>query len=188
MIWIVGVGICRGHLTEKARKLIEKADVVYGSRKAIELVGQVKKVRVLESFDEKTFRKVEEEGRDRDIVVLSTGDPMVAGLGRKLRGAVEPGISSVQVALSKLGVDLTDVAVVDAHAKIVDGTDLEMLKYRHLLILADTGFNLKCLGKRRVVLLENLCMDGERMIEGYSDELEVGSDYTIVFVEKEVRD
>lgn len=185
MIWIVGAGICRGHLTERARKLIERADVVYGSRRAIEL-AEVAKARVLERFDDGTLRKVVEEGRHRDVVVLSTGDPMVAGLGRKLKGAgvVEPGISSVQVALSRLGVDLTDVVVIDAHARAVDSRELEMLNYRHLLILADRKFDLRCLGRRKVVLLENLCMDGERMIEGYSDELEVKSDYTIVFVER----
>ena len=67
MIWIVGAGICRGHLTERARKLIERADVVYGSRRAIEL-AEVAKARVLERFDDGTLRKVVEEGRHRDVV------------------------------------------------------------------------------------------------------------------------
>ncbi len=186
MIWIVGAGVCRGHITERAKKLVMNADIVYGSRKAIDLVREyVKEVRVLTGFDDETFRRIEEDGREKNVVVLSTGDPMVAGLGRRLRGIVEPGVSSVQVALSKLGVDLTDVAVVDAHARDVDDTDLEMLKYRHLIILADSRFNLKRLGRRRVVLLENICMENERVVEGYSDEMEVESDYTIVFVEKE---
>ena len=183
MIWIVGTGVCSGHITERAREIINGADVVYGSRRALELAGVAGIV--LEKFDDEVFEEIEKEGRNRKVVVLSTGDPMVAGLGRKLNGEIEPGISSVQVAISKLGVDLTNIIVVDAHARKLDNAEIEMLKHRHLLILADKNFDIKSLGRRRVILLENLCMGGERIVEGLSDELEVNSDYTIVFVEKD---
>ncbi len=184
MLWVVGVGVCRGHLTENAKKIIERADVVYGSSRAFELADvDDGKRRVLKNFKE--FDEITKEGEMRDVVVLSTGDPMVAGLGRKFRGAmIEPGISSVQVALAKLGVDLTDVVVVDAHARDFDASLLELLKYRHLLILADRGFDARKLGNRKVVLLENLCMGDERVRKGFAGSVEVASDYTIIFVER----
>ena len=111
---------------------------------------------------------------------------MVAGLGRRLKRAkIEPGISSVQVALARLGIDLTDVVVVDAHAKDFDLSVLELLKYRHLLILTDRRFDVRKLGNRNIVLLENLCMSGDRVRGGFTDDVEVESDYTIIFVEKD---
>lgn len=195
MIWIVGSGTCRGQTTDRAKEIIERAEVIYGSRRALELAGVVddSRARILRSFKGDEIRRILEEGRGKEVAVISTGDPMVAGLGRVFREIaedveieIEPAISSVQVALARLKVDLTEVVVVDCHAKDFDAELTELLKYRHLLILADSHFPLERLGKRRVVLLENLCMEGERIREGNADSIEMESDYTIIFVEREV--
>jgi len=196
MIWIVGSGTCRGQITERAKEIIERSEVIYGSRRALELAGVLEdsRAKILRSFKGDEIRRIVEEGREKEVAVVSTGDPMVAGLGRVLREIagesevkieIEPAISSVQVALAKLKVDLTEVAVVDCHAKDFDAELTELLKYRHLLILADSRFPFEKLGRRKVTLLENLCMEGERIREGYADSVEVESDYTIIFVERE---
>ena len=193
MIWIVGSGTCRGQITERVQEIIERAEVIYGSRRALELVGVAEdsRSRILRSFKRDELKRIVEEGRERDVVVVSTGDPMVAGLGRAMReldgvSEIEPAISSVQVALARLKVDLTEVVVVDCHARDFDSDLLDLLKYRHLLILAHSRFSLEKLGRRRVKVLENLCMEGERVVEGYADSIDLESDYTIIFVEKEV--
>jgi len=192
MIWVVGAGICQGQITERGRELLRRADVVYGSRRAFELMNvEVKEKRILTRFDDSVFEEIAREGAGKEVVVLSTGDPMVAGLGRRIRGIdveveIEPGISSVQLALAKLKVDLTEVVVVDCHAKDFDSSLLDFLRYRHLLILADRRFDLTKLGKRRVVILENLCMENEMVREDFADSAEIKSDYTIIFLEKEV--
>ncbi|WP_290597888.1 MULTISPECIES: cobalt-precorrin-7 (C(5))-methyltransferase [unclassified Archaeoglobus] len=192
MIWVVGAGICQGQITERGRELLRRADVVYGSRRAFELMNvEVKEKRILTRFDDSVFEEIAREGAGKEVVVLSTGDPMVAGLGRRIRGIdaeveIEPGISSVQLALAKLKVDLTEVVVVDCHARDFDSSLLDFLRYRHLLILADRRFDLTKLGKRRVVILENLCMENEMVREDFADSAEIKSDYTIIFLEKEV--
>ena len=181
MLHIVGVGICRGHITERAKRLIEEAEIVYGSKRALELIDEYVKgeSRVLRRFDKDMRLKIEREAERANIVVASTGDPMVAGLGKLFSGKVEPGISSVQIALARLGVDLCEVVVVDAHAKRFDG-----ILNRHLLILADRKFDLSIFGHRRVVVLENLCSEDEQILCGFADEMKLRSDRSIIFVRR----
>ncbi len=181
MLHIVGVGICRGHITERAKRLIEEAEIVYGSKRALELIDEYVKgeSRVLRRFDKDMRLKIEREAERANIVVASTGDPMVAGLGKLFSGEIEPGISSVQIALARLGVDLCEVVVVDAHAKRFDG-----ILNRHLLILADRKFDLSIFGHRRVVVLENLCSEDEQILCGFADEMKLRSDRSIIFVRR----
>ncbi len=184
MLYVVGVGVCKGHLTKRAIELIRNADVVYGSKRALKLAEEyITGEKRIMGYNDAEYKRIEEEGRYKNVVVLSTGDPMVSGLGVKLRGLIESGISSVQVALAKLGVDLCDVAVVDAHAKKPENLD-ELLKFRHLLILADKKFDITIFGNREVCLIENLCMKNERIVFGRGVDLEVKSDYAIIFVRR----
>ncbi len=184
MLIIVGAGICKGHLTDRAKEAIRRADVVFGSKKAVELVKEYinGKIEIMKKFNEEEFSKIENLAKTLNVVVLSTGDPMVSGLGTKLRGLVEPGISSVQMALAKLGVDLCDVVVVDAHAR--RDIDLDLLKYRHLLVLADKKFDPSVFGHREITVIENICMENENMFSCFADEVKLKSDYSIIFVKK----
>jgi len=43
MIHIVGVGVTEGQITEKAARLIEDADIVYGSKRALDLARKYHK-------------------------------------------------------------------------------------------------------------------------------------------------
>lgn len=156
MIWIVGSGTCRGNTTENVRNIIKNAEIVFGSRRALE-IADAKKGVVISDFSRESIKSIVEENRNKEIVFVSTGDPMVSGLGRLISEVaeelsvefqIEPGISSVQVALARLGVDLTDVVVVDCHARDLEDEMLDFLKYRHLLILADRKFDLKVFGER----------------------------------------
>jgi len=186
MLHVVGVGICRGQITRRAAEIIRRADVIFGSRRAFGLAEELvrgEKV-IISSFTADVYREIERLSERKEVVVLSTGDPMVSGLGTKFREChVEPGISSVQEALARLRRDLCEVAVVDAHGRRLGEEDLELLKHRHLLILADKNFDLRLLRGRRVVILENLCGE-ERIRKGNAETLEVRSDYTIIFVER----
>jgi len=140
---------------------------------------------VVKKFNAETYREIENEGKDRKIVVLSTGDPMVSGLGTKIKGEIEPGISSVQLALAKLGIDLCDVAVVSAHARRAMEEIERMLKCRgKVLILADSRFDVAKLSRiaRKIVVMENLGMENERI-----DEKEIKSDNVIIYAEGGVR-
>lgn len=180
MLWVVGVGISEEHITEEGKRVIARAEKVYGSKRAVEIARRYIRgeVAVLDRFGEEVYRRIEEESESTDIAVLSTGDPMVAGLGRFFKNAkIVPGISSVQIALARLGVDLCDVAVVNAHS----GETLPERCDRNMLILARKGVKLDFPGKRMIVL-ERLCSSQEKVYE-VNGSFTVRDDYTVVFVE-----
>ena len=181
---IVGVGASKGYLTERAIEEIQKADIVYGSKRALEIAKKYIKSNFVEikRFSRDVYKAMEEEGKRRRVVVLSTGDPMVIGLGKKIKGDVIPGVSSVQLAMANLGVDLTEVMVIDGHAK---GCIEEVKKAfeigRDALILADSKFNPEILRTfADVTVLENLGYEGERICK----DCEIESDLVILFAKK----
>ena len=112
-----------------------------------------------------------------DAVVLSTGDPMLAGLG-KTGTAVVPGISSLQVAAARLGIPLTRIVVVDAHAKdragAVDRAAGEIRWGRVAFLLTDPGFDPAALaaalrgvpGRIRIAVCDRLGYPDEEITTG----------------------
>ncbi len=182
MLRVVGVGVCEGQITERAARIISDAEIVFGSERAIKLAA--KHIRceavTLGRFGRNVYSAIEKIGRTKNVVVLSTGDPMVAGLGSKLAAEIEPGISSVQMTLARLREDLCGAVVIDAHAKSAE-KELDLIRYRNLLILADRSFDPSVFGSRRVAVLENICGE-ERFVVGKGSEVDVRSDHAIVFV------
>lgn len=75
---IVGVGCGPGMLTEQAAQVIRSARFIYGSGRAIEMVKKIipKNCTVRSISDYRNLSQLPE-----NAVVLSTGDPMLAGLG-----------------------------------------------------------------------------------------------------------
>ena len=178
---IVGVGAGPGMLTQEAIKAIEGARVVYGSPRALALASDYIKGEpiVLENYD----LDVEE-----DACILSTGDPMLSGLGKKAaRGAeVIPGISSLQLACVREMIGIADVIPVDTHGKDVDHAK-RMLENalcfkRAIFVVADSRFDVGdiCahLTKKGydgdVALLEDLGYKTERIAHGKISDPPVG--------------
>lgn len=183
MLWIVGVGVHPEHLTDEGKKAISNAKKVYGSKRAIEIAREyiTGDYIVMSKFSDEEYRKIEKESKKMDVAVLSTGDPMVAGLGRLFRDAkIIPGISSVQIALSRLGVDICDVVIVNAHSSDIAPNIPEHCG-KNILVLARKGVKLRYPG-RKMIVLERLCSSRESIYE-VEDEFTVRDDYTIVFVE-----
>ena len=173
---IVGVGCGPGMLTEEAIRVIASATSVYGSDRAIELAREhIPKNCDVRSIDD--FKNLSH--LPEDAVILSTGDPMLAGLGY-LSGDVVPGISSLQVAAARLRIPLARVAVVVAHGKGhekgMQETLLEVKRNKIVFLLADPKFNVTELYQRlsaaeipaplRIAVCENLGYPDERIITG----------------------
>jgi len=171
---IVGVGCGPGLLTEQAIKELRAARNVYGSERAIGLARPFlsPSCRVKSIDDFKSLHRL-----PQDAVVLSTGDPMLAGLGY-LQGEVIPGVSSLQVAAARLHIPLSRIAVVVAHGrgheKGMTDTVEEVRRGRIVFLLADPKFDTGELYDRlrrlvppiQIAVCENL---------GYPDErIEVG--------------
>jgi cobalt-precorrin-7 (C5)-methyltransferase len=193
-VMIVGVGPAEGYLTDRAKEIISRADVVFGSRRALKLAEPYIKGKRVEMtrFDKNEVEKIAKMGVEMRVVVLSTGDPMVSGLGSLVDGRVEPGISSVQLALARLKVDLCEVVVVDAHARESYDEIIKAARFRKkVLILADKRFNLEKLKGleelegmdiKRIVVLNNLGMENEEVGDS------IKSDLAVIYLETDVTD
>ena len=171
---IIGVGCGPGLLTEQAIRELRRARSVYGSDRAIEIARPFlpKNCAVSPIDDYKKLPALQDSA-----VILSTGDPMLAGLGY-LEGTVIPGISSLQVAAARLHIPLPRVTVVVAHGRgheqgIRDTVD-EVKKGKIVFLLADPKFSVADLYSRlaalslplQVAVLENLAYPEERMVVG----------------------
>jgi cobalt-precorrin-7 (C5)-methyltransferase len=129
---IVGVGAGPNLLTEEAISAIRNAQVIFGSKRALELAKEHIKCRV-SLLTDYTLKFL-----PGNAVVLSTGDPMLSGLGKyaKMEDEIIIGISSLQLACARLRLDIEDVSVITAHSR-----DIEVVKKRLLLEL-DHGKNI----------------------------------------------
>jgi cobalt-precorrin-7 (C5)-methyltransferase len=140
---IVGVGAGPGMLTKEAIKAISEARLIYGSERAIEIARQHIRpdcsVQIIEDY--KMLRKLPEWA-----LVLSTGDPMLSGLGY-LDGQVIPGISSMQVACARLKISQLRMVPVTLHGRAIAYDSLariasEMRAGRFVFLLTDDSMNL----------------------------------------------
>jgi cobalt-precorrin-7 (C5)-methyltransferase len=169
---IIGVGCGPGMLTEQAIREISRAKTIFGSHRAIGLAqSHISFDCVVKTIDDfKNLKKL-----PPDAVILSTGDPMLAGLGY-LSGEVIPGISSLQVAAARLHIPISRVSVVVAHGKGhekgMQDTMEEIKQGKIVFLLADPKFSVQDLYARlttlslpiKIALCENLGYPEERIL------------------------
>ena len=158
-------------LTAEAVRVLAEASLVYGSPRAIALARAAipPGCAVHAIADYRGLRSL-----PAGAVVLSTGDPMLAGLGY-LPGEVVPGISSLQVAFARLKVPLARAAVVSAHGKdhgraVADARE-EVMRGRVVFLIADPAFDVGMLAavlppETRVAVCEDLGYPEERIAVG----------------------
>lgn len=148
--------------------------MLYGSKRAIELAKAYIRgeARLLTNFD--TFEDNEH------VCILSTGDPMLSGLGKKAPDNAEiiSGISSLQLACARQKVNIADVTVVTTHGRNLSESKDKLKSIfafrRKLFVLPDPGFDLSeictfldtCGYKGDVVLFEGLGYENERITYG----------------------
>ena len=174
---IVGVGCGPGLLTEEAILALQGAKRVYGSRRAIEIARGA----LPRSCDVHEIRDYASIDLPDDAVLLSTGDPTLAGLGDR-GGEVIPGISSLQLAFARLRLPLVKVAVVDGHSRdpgqAIAETIEEVGRGKIVFLLPDPSFPIgdlaDALRKERISCTIALCEDlgypAERITLGTPDE------------------
>ncbi len=174
---IVGVGAGPDLLTPEAVSAIESARIIFGSRRAIELAGDYIKCEVHE-IEDYTLNSL-----PQDAVVLSTGDPMLSGLGKfaKTGDVVIPGISSLQLACSHLRLDVEGLAVITAHSRNVEAVKNRLIKEleegKNVFLLPDAAFGVDEMAaimkqrgiSRRIWVFEKLAYPDERISEGTTE-------------------
>lgn len=140
---IVGVGVGPNMLTGKAISAIESAQIIFGSKRAIELAKN--HIRC----DANVITDYSLESLPKNAVVLSTGDPMLSGLGKfaKYGDEIIPGISSMQIACAKLDIDIDNLAVITAHSGEIGSTKkrliAELTLGKNVFLLPGTDFGIE---------------------------------------------
>ncbi len=137
---IVGVGAAPDLLTKEAMVAIKSAEVIFGSKRAIELAKEHIRCEAYELTDY-TLRSL-----PRNAVVLSTGDPMLSGLGKYAREGDEiiPGVSSLQLACARLCMDVESLVVITAHSRDIESIKnrliAELRNGKNVFLIPDTSF------------------------------------------------
>lgn len=169
---IIGVGAGPGMLTYEAARAVKEARLIRGSQRAIDLVREEIDpgcdVKVIEDY--RALRELPTEA-----VVLSTGDPMLSGLGY-LDGVVVPGISSMQVTCARLKVSQLKVVPITVHGRNMDPEQIieEVARGKCVFLLVDDSTDLAGLcqllegeGLRRdVAILTDLGYPEEEILKG----------------------
>ena len=178
---IVGVGAGPNLLTPEAVSAIKSAKIIFGSRRAIELAKEHIKCEAHE-LNDYTLNTL-----PQDAVVLSTGDPMLSGLGKfaKKGDVVIPGISSLQLACSYLHLDFEGLVVITAHSRDIDAVKTRVIREldegNNVFLLPDAAFGVKELAAqlkhqgllRKIWVFEKLGYPDEHISEGTTEKTPV---------------
>ena len=147
-IMIVGCGPgSERHVTPAARDAVAGADTLVGSQRLLALFPENAAERILfeGSISALVERMAELHARGRRLAVLVSGDPGLCSLGRRVikrlgreKCEVIPGVSSVQMAFARLGLDWADVRILSAHGRTPDIPLEELGRCEKIAILAGT--------------------------------------------------
>jgi cobalt-precorrin-7 (C5)-methyltransferase len=126
-IKIVGMGPgSPDFITPAARRAVEQSDLLIGAGHLLALFPDVQGERLAVGRDvEAALSAITSAGSNRQVAILVSGDPGLLSLGRLVlarfgRAACEviPGVSSMQVAFARLGLEWSDARIVDVHGQV----------------------------------------------------------------------
>jgi len=144
---IIIVGCGPGHpdyLTTAAHNAVAKAQVLIGARHLLELFPDKKANYITVGNDiQAVLKRMEHECQQ--MVVLVSGDTGLFSLARTIQkhfGAQNcrliPGVSSVQLACARLGLDWHDMRIISAHGRCPEIKAEELWACQKIAILAGT--------------------------------------------------
>jgi len=174
---IVGCGPGDGdYLTAVARKAVEGAEVLVGADHLLALFSEVGSRRIEVTGSMAVVLEQLEPLRDLQICVLVSGDSGLFSLAQLVIGRfgrencrVIPGVSSVQVAFSRLALSWSSALLISAHGRLPQQSTAELSAYDRIALLAGdsaainwTADRLAELGDAYLVVsCENLTLDDE---------------------------
>ena len=182
-IIIVGCGPgAEDHITPAAAAAARKADVLIISRRLKDLFPGVAAERIDSGagIDETLDAIAARRAAGLQVVLLATGDPGIASLAQPVirrfgreNCEVVPGISSIQVAFARLGLDWQDARIISAHSRDPEVSAGELREAGKLAILGGRDGSLRWAARliaelgegRRVFLCEDLTLPGEKIGE-----------------------
>ena len=180
-IFIVGVGPGSPEfLTQAAKNVAEKADILIGGKNALSLFKDDKPKRIIDKNWQNLFEFIK-KNIHLNIIILTSGDPgfysileLILKNFKKSDIEVLPGISSMQLCFAKIKEIWHDAKFISLHGKALDNLPKKVSNYKKLVILTDNksppnkvasfliNNNVK---NKKVVVCDNLALDSEKIIE-----------------------
>jgi precorrin-6y C5,15-methyltransferase (decarboxylating) CbiE subunit len=175
-------------ITPEAEAAAMTADVLIVSKRLQELFPRCTAERIDSGTDIPGTLDIIADRRDagKQVAVLATGDPGIASLAQPVirrfgreNCEVIPGVSSIQVAFARLGLDWRNVRVVTAHSEDPGETAADLREEEKVAILGGRDGSLRWTARmipeigenRRVFLCEDLTLPGEKVREVRAEEL-----------------
>lgn len=168
------------YLTEAARKAVNQADLLVGATRLFALFPNSTAQRCSINADlSVALETIEKAYSHQQVVVLVTGDAglhsfaktLIQRVGRQ-QCQIISGISSVQIACARLGVEWANAYIISAHGNTPEVTDENLTTKACIAILGGGQISWiaieniieKCRATHAAFLCENLTLNNERVI------------------------
>lgn len=177
-------------VSPEARGAAFQADVLVGAPRLLDLFRESSAERIDVRGNIPATVEAVARNRSRRVAVLVTGDPGIASLAISVvkhfgRDAcrVIPGLSSVQVAFARLGLDWIDARIVSAHGDTPDVEISTLGRERKIAILVGSkgapswaaGVAEHLGATWQLFVAENLTLEDERVYRTTPEELRTGA-------------
>ncbi len=171
----------REHLTFAAVQAVEKADLLVGPPRLLDLFNRITCDKlILKGNYQEALKVIDQKRGETRVVVLVTGDPGVHSFARSVvkklgRSSckVLPGVSAVQYAFALLGMTWEDAVIYSCHGHDLEGVDAVILNNSKVAILTSGEEDPAAVGRalapdsvrgKSIYLCENLSLPGERVV------------------------
>ncbi len=169
-------------LAAELRTLIAEAHLVVGGARHLDLVADLVQGEAVawSSPIQATMQRLKAQRGLPPAVVLASGDPLWFGIGRLLLEhfqprelAFHPHLSAFQLAASRLGWPIAEIACISLHGRAIDRLNRHLATGRRLLILTNDGAAPALIGERltkagfgrsSLTVMESLGSSGETAI------------------------
>jgi len=178
------------YITPIAKKLVKNAELVIGAKRALDLFQDYitgETVLLTAKNVKEEIKKAVKAAQEKNVVILSTGDPGFSGLIRTLISVagkdfdvdIVPGVSSIQVCAARLRMRWDTADLVSFHADITNEKKADMVEFlkkgKPVILLPDPNKFTPCdiasflIGKgipkeTFVGICENLTLENEKII------------------------
>jgi len=171
-----------GYVTMQAHTVVAQAQVLVGAHRLLDLFPPGKALRIVVGGDiPAIIEAIDLHWRNRQTVVLVTGDPGLSSLATPVikhfgrnNCEVIAGVSSIQVAFARIGLDWLDAKIITIHGRTLQPDFAGLQNVAKMAVLGgQAGMQtwlaglLQFLGEKnyRVFVCENLTLDNERIYE-----------------------
>lgn len=183
LIRVIGIGPgSREYITPAAMQIASDSDILIGGERALKVFADPgKKSFIIKSNLQEMVDFINENRSSSKITVLASGDPSFYGILEFLKKhyskselVVTPGISSAQLACTRLCISWHDAAFFSVHGRSIEGLFRMTREFSKVIVLTDPkntpGIIVRelvraGLTKRKIYVCENLSYDDERVTE-----------------------